>query len=99
MTLESWVNWRKRQLGDLSLRLFRQGHHPALIAQLNETSPEFRKNHERLLNQLHQIMAAIEADPNGPGHFEAFAQAKKSLLEYANRHGESSRNPDLAKTA
>ena len=99
MTLDNWVDWCKKQLGDLSLRLFRQGYHPVKIEELNQTSPEFRKCYGQFLDRLNRVMAEMAANPEGYHHFEEFAQTKKSLLEYTNLHRERFLSPGLAKTA
>ena len=101
MTLQTWIDWCQKQLGDLSLRLFRQGYHPARIEYLNQTRPEFNERFQFFLNELNRIMDDMAVNPEGYHHFEEFTKAKMALLEYTNQHRARylEPEPDLARTA
>ncbi len=86
MTLHTWIDWCQKQLGDLSLRLFRQGYHPARIEYLNQTAPLFQKRFQGFMNQINEIMDQMAANPEGYHHFEDFTKAKMELLEFTSHH-------------
>ncbi len=101
MTLETWIDWCQKQLGDMSLRLFRQGYHPARIEYLTQNRPEFSERFQFFLNELNRIMDDMANNPEGYHHFEDFTKAKMELLAYTNQHRQAflSREPELAQTA
>ena len=99
MTLQSWIDWCQKQLGDMSLRLFRQGYNPARIEYLNQNNPEFRQKFSGFLDRINQIMDQMAANPEGYHHFEEFTKAKMELLEYTNLHRMQFLEMDLAQTA
>ena len=88
MTLQTWIEWCEKQLGDMSFRLFRQGYHPAKIEELNQTNPEFREAFGDALDKMNHIMDQMAANPDGFYHFEDFKKAKAELLDFteANKH-------------
>ena len=99
MTLQTWIDWCQKQLGDLSLRLFRQGYHPARIEFLNQTAPEFREQFAEFLDRMNHIMDQMAANPEGYHHFEEFTKAKMELLEFTNQNRAQYLELNLAKTA
>lgn len=106
MTLDTWIDWSRKQLSDMSERLLRQGYHPARIEYLERTAPAFHHKFQGFMNRLSEIMDGMAANPMGYHHFEAFTEAKAELLQFTNRHRASfldlaidSREPELAKIA
>lgn len=99
MTLQSWIDWCQKQLGDLSVRLFRQGYHPARIEHLNRVSPEFRDRYEHFLNRINEVMDDMAQNPDGYHHFDEFMKAKTALLEFTNLHREQFLMTDYANIA
>ena len=101
MNAQTWIQWCQKQLADLSLRLFRQGYHPAKIEYLNHTSPDFNQQFQGFLTRLNQVMEEMEANPDGYHHFEDFTKAKMELLTFTNFNRERflDLNLDLARTA
>lgn len=99
MKVQYWIDWCQKQLADLSLRLFRQGYHPARIEYLNQVSPEFKAEFQRFLNEINRVMDEMAENPDGYHHFEAFTQVKMALLHYTNLNRERFLNPALAQTA
>ncbi len=84
MTKQGWIDWCRKQLADLSLRLFRQGYHPAKIAWLVEHDNEFRRRYHGFLEEMDVIMAEMIDNPAGFHHFDAFSRLKMDLLRYTN---------------
>ncbi len=99
MNAQTWIDWCQKQLGDISIRLFRQGYHPARIEYLNRTSPEFNEHFQGLLNKLNQIMDQMAENPTGYHHFDDFTQVKRELLNYTNANRERFLEWRLAQTA
>ena len=99
MTLQHWIDWCRKQLADLSLRLLRQGYDPIRIEELEQNSPEFRKQYGLFLANIDEIMAQMAINPEGYHHFEAFTKAKKAFLEFTNLNREQFLLSDLAQTA
>ena len=99
MTLQTWIDWCQKQLGDLSLRLFRQGYHPARIEYLNQSNPEFHERFQGFLDTMNRIMDDMAANPEGYHHFEEFSAVKMALLTFTNLHRERYLELDLAHSA
>ena len=99
MTTQTWIDWCQKQLGDLSLRLFRQGYHPARIEYLAQTSPEFQEQFQGFLDKINQVMDEMAANPGGYHHFEEFARTKSALLNFTNLHRARFLELELAQTA
>jgi len=88
MNVQSWIDWAQKQLADLSVRLFRQGYHPARIEFLNQTNTEFREQFAYYLKCLNEVMDNMASNPGGYHHFEDFSRAKSLLLAFTNQHRE-----------
>lgn len=99
MTLQSWIDWCQKQLGDMSLRLFRQGYNPTRIEYLNQHNPEFRTRFAEFLDRINHIMDLMAVNPEGYHHFEDFTKAKMELLEYTNLNRRHFLEMDLAQIA
>jgi len=99
MTIQTWIDWCQKQLGDLSLRLFRQGYHPARIEYLNQTSPVFQEQYQGFLNKLNQVMDAMAVNPEGYHHFDEFSKIKMDLLAFTSQHRATVLDMNLAQTA
>jgi len=86
MTFDSWMDWSKKQLSDMSERLLRQGYYPARIEYLQTAAPAFHERFQGFLNRISDIMDRMAENPMGYHHFEAFTTAKSEFLHYTNRH-------------
>lgn len=99
MNVQSWIDWAQKQLADLSVRLFRQGYHPARIEFLNQTNAEFREQFRLYLNRIDEVMDNMASNPDGYHHFDDFTRAKSALLEFTNLNREHFLELGLAQTA
>lgn len=99
MTTLAWIDWCQKQLADMSLRLFRQGYHPAKIEYLNQHSPDFKEKFQGFLNELNEVMDHMSKNPDGYHHFEDFSRIKMGLLRFTNLHRETFLELKLAESA
>ena len=99
MTIQTWIDWCQKQLADMSIRLLRQGYHPARIEYLNQTSPEFREKYAAFLSGLNEVMDQMASNPDGYHHFDNFTRLKRELLEFTNLNRETFLDLQLARTA
>ncbi len=99
MTALNWIDWCQKQLGDLSVRLSRQGYYPAQIEYLNATNTLFRERFETFMTDLTLVMDAMADNPEGYHHYEDFNRIKMDLLRFTNTYRGEFLALDLAETA
>ena len=99
MTLQHWIDWCRKQLADLILRLLRQGYDPVRLEDLEQSSLEFKKEYAAFLAKVDEIMAQMAINPEGYHHFEEFTKAKMALLTFTNTHRGEFLESDLAQIA